>query len=385
MKKALFLMIVPLSLLLAAGCGGEKKKDVTAAGQSGEKNSFYELKIPFSPRHYVCYRTPGLVRVDGFLDDREWGKALWTEYFCDIEGSLKPKPPYDTRVKMLWDDDYLYIAAELEEPDLWATLRQRDTIIFYDNDFEVFIDPDGDTHNYYEYEMNAFGTWWDLMLIKPYRDGGPPVNGWDIRGLKTAAKLYGTINRPGDRDDKWTLEIAMPWEILRECAPAQKPPAAGDMWRINFSRVEWDRDVINGRYVVKKNAMGSRLPEHNWVWSPQGVINMHAPETWGFLLFSGKTAGEGKDIFERPAEEKVKWVLRNLYYKEKKYRERTGEYTASLEELAVSPSVFDPFGVLPVIGVTEDMYEITLPDAGGTVWHINSEGRTWKTVVKEKH
>jgi hypothetical protein len=385
MKKALFLMIVPLSLLLAAGCGGEKKKDVTAAGQSGEKNSFYELKIPFSPRHYVCYRTPGLVRVDGFLDDREWGKALWTEYFCDIEGSLKPKPPYDTRVKMLWDDDYLYIAAELEEPDLWATLRQRDTIIFYDNDFEVFIDPDGDTHNYYEYEMNAFGTWWDLMLIKPYRDGGPPVNGWDIRGLKTAAKLYGTINRPGDRDDKWTLEIAMPWEILRECAPAQKPPAAGDMWRINFSRVEWDRGVIKGRYVVKKNAMGSRLPEHNWVWSPQGVINMHAPETWGFLLFSGKTAGEGKDIFERPAEEKVKWVLRNLYYKEKKYRERTGEYTSSLEELNVSPSVFDPFDVLPVIGVTEGMYEIILPDAGGTVWHINSEGRTWKTVVKEKH
>ena len=378
-------MIVPLSLLLAAGCGGEKKKDVTAAGQSGEKNSFYELKIPFSPRHYVCYRTPGLVRVDGFLDDREWGKALWTEYFCDIEGSLKPKPPYDTRVKMLWDDDYLYIAAELEEPDLWATLRQRDTIIFYDNDFEVFIDPDGDTHNYYEYEMNAFGTWWDLMLIKPYRDGGPPVNGWDIRGLKTAAKLYGTINRPGDRDDKWTLEIAMPWEILRECAPAQKPPAAGDMWRINFSRVEWDRGVIKGRYVVKKNAMGSRLPEHNWVWSPQGVINMHAPETWGFLLFSGKTAGEGKDIFERPAEEKVKWVLRNLYYKEKKYRERTGEYTSSLEELNVSPSVFDPFDVLPVIGVTEGMYEIILPDAGGTVWHINSEGRTWKTVVKEKH
>jgi len=375
MKKTLFLMIVPLSLLLAAGCGGEKKKDVTAAGQSGEKNSFYELKIPFSPRHYVCYRTPGLVRVDGFLDDREWGKALWTEYFCDIEGSLKPKPPYDTRVKMLWDDDYLYIAAELEEPDLWATLRQRDTIIFYDNDFEVFIDPDGDTHNYYEYEMNAFGTWWDLMLIKPYRDGGPPVNGWDIRGLKTAAKLYGTINRPGDRDDKWTLEIAMPWEILRECAPAQKPPAAGDMWRINFSRVEWDRDVINGRYVVKKNAMGSRLPEHNWVWSPQGVVNMHYPEMWGFVQFSGQPAGQGDETFVLQKSEWAKWALRRVYYKEKTFFSRHGRYTASVDSLGLHKPDVAGIPWPPEIRCTWSGFEARLRLAG-KVWRIDGEGRT---------
>jgi len=78
---------------------------------------------------------------------------------------------------MLWDDTYFYVAAQLEEPDVWATLTQRDTVIFYDNDFEVFIDPDGDTHNYYELEVNAFGTLWDLMLLTPYRDGGPAIDG----------------------------------------------------------------------------------------------------------------------------------------------------------------------------------------------------------------
>jgi hypothetical protein len=75
-------------------------------------------------------------------------------------------------MKMVWDDEYLYVAAEMEEPDIWATLTERDSVIFHDNDFEVFIDPDGDTHAYYELEVNALATAWDLMLLKPYRDGG---------------------------------------------------------------------------------------------------------------------------------------------------------------------------------------------------------------------
>ena len=86
----------------------------------------------------------------------------------------------------------------MEEPDVWATLTARDSVIFHDNDFEVFIDPDGDTHEYYELEVNALGTEWDLMLVQPYRDGGPPIDAWDIAGLETGVDVRGTINRPGD-------------------------------------------------------------------------------------------------------------------------------------------------------------------------------------------
>lgn len=68
----------------------------------------------------------------------------------DIEGDRKPRPRFRTRVKMLWDDNYFYMGAEMEEPHVWATLTERDSIIYRDNDFEVFIDPDGDNHNYYE-------------------------------------------------------------------------------------------------------------------------------------------------------------------------------------------------------------------------------------------
>ncbi len=378
MKRKYTILPVILMIFLSPGCS--PREGSPASGKSGAEKTFFELKIPFAPRHYVCYRAPRTPRIDGILEESEWGKTLWSEYFTDIEGSLKPRPLYDTRVKMMWDDACLYIAAELEEPDIWATLRQRDTVIFYDNDFEVFIDPDGDTHQYYEYEMNALGTRWDLLLVKPYRDGGPPVNGWDIRGLRTATHIYGTLNRPGDRDEKWTLEIAMPWEILKECAPDQQPPRPGDIWRINFSRVEWDTEVKHGRYVVKTDSTGKRLPEHNWVWSPQGVINMHAPETWGFLLFSSMTAGEGKEHFEMPPGEKVKWMLRNLYYKENRSMEVHGRYTASLEELGVDPSVFDRYGSLPVIRITQSLYEITLPGPDG-LWHIRQDGLTWKTPL----
>ncbi len=378
MKTTVSILWSMIFIFIVSACGG--KKPGVGKIKSEAEDSFYELKIPFAPRHYICYRTPRKLHIDGILDEKEWGNALWTEYFMDIEGSLKPAPRYTTRVKMLWDDDYLYIAAELEEPDIWATLHQRDTVIFYDNDFEVFIDPDGDTHLYYEYEMNAFAAWWDLLLAKPYRDGGPPINGWDIHGLKRATHIYGTINHPGDRDKKWTLEIAMPWNILRECNTQQKAPGPGDFWRINFSRVEWQTKVVNHRYVVRKDAKGQRLPEDNWVWSPQGIINMHAPETWGFLLFSDRIAGAGKDIFEMPPDEQVKWILRNLYYKEKRYFNKNGAYSGSLEELKVDPSVFDRFGTMPVLQVTDHLYEITFPGMEKNIyWHIREDGKTWET------
>lgn len=134
------------------------------------------------PRHYLCYRTAGEITIDGKLDEPSWERAPWTDYFVDIEGDLKPRPRFKTRAKMLWDDEYFYVAADMEEPHLWATVAQRDVPVYNEHDFEVFIDPDGDTHEYCELEMNARNTVWDLMSLMPHRDGGPMVIAWDIAG-----------------------------------------------------------------------------------------------------------------------------------------------------------------------------------------------------------
>ncbi|MEI9972924.1 MAG: carbohydrate-binding family 9-like protein [Ignavibacteriota bacterium] len=94
-----------------------------------------------TPLHYTCHRTSTPINIDGNLDDPAWQSAPWTEDFVDIQGAGQPKPRYRTRAKMLWDDRYFYIAAELEEPHVWATLTAHDSVIFHENDFEVFSIP----------------------------------------------------------------------------------------------------------------------------------------------------------------------------------------------------------------------------------------------------
>ena len=282
--------------------------------------------MPPHPRGYVCVRAPHPLKLSGKLDDAAWRLARWTDDFVDIEGKSVLKPWFRTRVKMLWDDQYLYIGAEMEEPHLWATLTEHDSVIFHDNDFEVFIDPDGDNHQYYEYEINALGTDWDLRLVKPYRDGGPALNEWEIPGLKKAVYLDGTLNNPKNTDKGWSLELAFPWEVLGEFANCPAPPRKGDQWRINFSRVEWDLRIVDGEYEkVPDHA------EHNWVWSPQGAIDMHRPEMWGYLQF------EHEDVpFVPDPDWAAKCALMDVYWAQCEHLKASKRYSETLEELGVT-------------------------------------------------
>src|SRR5271163_4810566 len=93
------------------------------------------------PKLYRCSRAKHSVQVTGRGDDPAWASAPWTDYFVDIEGDRKPLPRFKTRAKMLWDEQFLYVFAEMEEPHVWGTLTEKNSIIFQDNDFEVFIDP----------------------------------------------------------------------------------------------------------------------------------------------------------------------------------------------------------------------------------------------------
>ena len=115
---------------------------------------------------------------------------------------------------MLWDGDHLYIGAWLEDHDVWATLTDRDSIIYHDNDFEVFIDPDGDGRDYFEIEVNALGTVFDLLLERTYRAGGPARHSWNLAGLSLAVVVDGTLNDPNDIDRGWSVEMAIPWGAL---------------------------------------------------------------------------------------------------------------------------------------------------------------------------
>ncbi|MFH1765848.1 MAG: carbohydrate-binding family 9-like protein [Gemmatimonadota bacterium] len=244
--------------------------------------------LPQAQRVYDAPRAWEPITIDGILGESAWATAPWTEEFVDILGHEAPVPPFRTRAKILWDDEHLYIGAEMEEPHLWATLQDRDAIIYQDDDFEVFLDPDGDGLAYFEIEINAMGTVFDLFMNKPYNQGGRAEIGWDAAGLVTGVSLMGTLNDPTDHDRGWTVEMAIPWSSL--IPPGHDdhvlPPNLGDSWRVNFSSVDWPLEVVDGAY--RKTETPTREnphPESNWVWSPQFAVNMHLPEMWGVVRF----------------------------------------------------------------------------------------------------
>jgi len=322
-----------------------------------------------APRGYVCLKAAAAPKIEGKLDDEAWKAAPWSDAFVDIEGDKQSAPRYRTRVKMLWDDKAIYIAAEIEEPHVWATLKEHDAVIFRDPDFEVFIDPDGDNHLYGELELNALNTTWDLLLNRPYKDGGHALNGWEIIGLRTGVQVQGTINDPTDTDKGWTVEIAWPWDGLKEMTHGATPPKDGDQWRINVSRVEWDVTVENGQYVKVKDK-----PEHNWVWSPQGVIDMHRPERWGYLQFSEQAVGPVK--YRPNPDQGVKDLLHEIYCAQREYHKKHGKFTSDLAELGIAKSELGT----PEIQLTPRGFEATLKSAAAPdakLWGITSDALLW--------
>jgi len=254
--------------------------------------------------HYVAHRTAAKLQIDGRLDEYVWQHAPRSPRFRDM--IYGEEAIHDTRAAVLWDDEYLYVAYWIEEPDLQATLTERDAPIYQNNDVEFFI---AGQDGYYEFEINSFGTIYEVLFIwdEANKDGsydkieglgvdqagrtpffgvgykdhprGPRTGffKWDLPGLLTAVSLDGTINDSSDRDRGWTVELAIPWDGLEILAKADKrslPPEDHDVWRMDFSR-----------FNQYKEAPPSRDPG-GWVWSPHGTWDSHVPECFTYIHFS---------------------------------------------------------------------------------------------------
>lgn len=324
------------------------------------------------PRGYVSYRVSEPITIDGNLEEPGWHYLPWTEFFVDIEGVAKPRPYFRTQAKIGWDDDYLYIAGDLEENHVSGSITEHDAVMYWDNNFEIFIDPDSDNHHYYELEINALNSVWDLMLHTPYRDGGERDNGWEIPGLKTAIQVHGTLNDPSDRDSGWSVEVALPWAVLAEYAGRPTPPRDGDYWRVNFSRVERELDVVDGAYVKVEGRWSE-----NWVWSPPGVINMHCAEKWGYVQFS--TARPGTVDFQPEPTEPARMILHDIYYAQRDFHRRHERYAQTLDELGLTlrthATVPGPPVLLPTPGGYRAAVVVETPGAESSTLSIRHDSR----------
>jgi len=342
------------------------------------------------PRHYLNYRvSPQAITIDGNLDEPAWKEVPWTEDFLDIQGTSKPTPRFKTQAKMRFDDDFLYIGARLEEPQLTASINVTNSIIFRDNDFEMFINPSGNLHFYHEYEMNALNYTWNLVEINPYRDGYNIIDPFPMNNMKTAVQLNGTLNDPSDIDCCWYVEIAFPMGVLRHFSE-KAIPKNRDQWRINFSRVEWKYKVVDGKYEKIPNE-----PEDNWVWSPQQVIDMHQPERWGFLQFSDLEPGQDSFQFDHLSYQ-TQQVLSWIYKAQKSYGEaNNGTYADSFKKLGISSRSFDKqLGGTP-LDSRLSLHKVKLGGLYGfdvsvlhhgsvgieQVWHMRNDSKIWSTFL----
>jgi hypothetical protein len=117
-------------------CSGAPCEEALAEGAEFVESHFCSFRDLY-PRSYISYKTTDPPTIDGVLDEDAWQEVGWSEPFVDILGSSGPVPRFQTRMKMRWDDEFLYIAGALQEPDVWANVTQHDAVIFQDNDFEA--------------------------------------------------------------------------------------------------------------------------------------------------------------------------------------------------------------------------------------------------------
>jgi hypothetical protein len=235
-------------------------------------------------RHYEAPFTSDAVLVDGVLDEPAWTSAPWTETYI-LYGTLDGSTTTSTRAKILWDVGNLYIGVEAMDEDIWSTYTERDDHLWKEDAIEFFIDPEGDAEGYMEFEVSPRNTVYDDWIEKPlFSQGGPShLEDWTAEGFHSAVQIEGTLGGKNtdsdarrDRDVKWVMEAALPWEDCAIVSGSRAlPPNPGDTWRMNVTRYDYRAD-------------DKELSQ----WSPSDVGGAwHEPKEYGYVTFVNYTSG----------------------------------------------------------------------------------------------
>lgn len=213
---------------------------------------------------YQVKRAPSKIIVDGRADEVAWRHAntLELQFPWAAQTGAKQK----TVARLLWDDENLYVVYDCTDADIVAHHDQRDDPTYKDDAVEIFISPDPKQEFYYGLEMNAKATLYDYFYAFPQL----LIARLDFTGVQLATHLRGTLNQTSDKDQGWTLELAIPWKNFVELSKTTLPPAAGSTWYANLNR--WDGTEPNRRLSVWSDP---QLPKPN----------PHNPKRFGKLTF----------------------------------------------------------------------------------------------------
>ncbi len=199
-----------------------------------------------APLRYLARRTLKPIKIDGKLDEAAWKNAPSTGAFVSTLTGASAEPK--TEAKLLWDNQFLYIAFENVDKDVWSELANRDDKLWTQEAVEVMIDANGDGKGYIELQVAPNGNVLDTYLpsYRKYEDSLDPKRkpfDWTSK-LKAAVKVDGTLNKRGDEDKGWTVEMALPLADANglDTAGVKVPPALGDVWRLNMFRMDQAKD-----------------------------------------------------------------------------------------------------------------------------------------------
>jgi hypothetical protein len=236
---------------------------------------------PIEPAHYTCRRKGSAPEQSNAFVDIVTGEPAW----------------FDTRVAMQWDDEYLYFHFTAEETRVWATLTERDSKLYEENDLEIFI---AGKNAYYEFEINALNVIYEVFWIwkDVHKPGGPywgrPEFDPESQRTMVLDGVGGHVHERGERwgfldwdtprlrhevtvDGRgWSAEVAIPWRSLELLADGRSlPPKPGDVWRIDCSRFQ--KIGRNGEVLD---------PCAGWTWNRHGHYDSHIPEVFPYVTLS---------------------------------------------------------------------------------------------------
>jgi len=163
-------------------------------------------------------RVDGPITIDGRLDEPVWTNAAVVEDIHQILPVEYAQPSQRTRVLVVYDDEALYVAAEMydDEPErMTAKVLRQGGDSWRDDQFEILLDPFNDKRSGYRFQLNPHGVY-EEGLFK-----GPTQMQWEWNGIWQAAA--------SQHDEGWTAETRIPYKTISF-------DPEGDTWGINFTR-----------------------------------------------------------------------------------------------------------------------------------------------------
>ncbi|MGB9642238.1 MAG: carbohydrate-binding family 9-like protein [Candidatus Ratteibacteria bacterium] len=202
-------------------------------------------------------KTLGEIIIDGNITAGEWGtKPTISKFYRadDIKNPINSK----TFVWILYDDNYLYIAAHMMDKDIIANCTKKDSFgLFSDDVFEIFIKPDFKSKYFYEIDVNPVGTIFDacLQFKHLYLHNAIEFSS----GVLCATKISGTLNNMKDTDTGWDIEMRIPLSTFG----ILQPPKKGNAWYFAACRTDYSVFLPYGK-EYSSSAKFRKLDFHSY-------------------------------------------------------------------------------------------------------------------------